>query len=78
MVGNSVVRSKQYPGRLVRGLALCMVLMLGAAPALANPADLLLINGKIVTLDAASSITEAVAISLRLLVGCVVMVMVGV
>jgi len=62
MVGNSVVRSKQYPGRLVRGLALCMVLMLGAAPALANPADLVLINGKIVTLDAASSITEAVAI----------------
>src|SRR5579871_5053737 len=62
MVGNSAVRSKQYPSRLFRGLALCIVVMLGAAPALANPADLLLINGKIITLDAASSIAEAIAI----------------
>jgi predicted amidohydrolase YtcJ len=34
----------------------------GIMPASANPADLLLVNGKIVTLDAASSVKEAVAI----------------
>jgi predicted amidohydrolase YtcJ len=34
----------------------------GIVPASANPADLLLVNGKIVTLDAASSVKEALAI----------------
>ena len=61
MMGNSVVRSKQYPGRLVRGLALCMVHAC-ATPASANPADLLLVNGKIITQDAAASVKEALAI----------------
>jgi len=36
--------------------------MLGLMPAWCNPADFLLINGKIVTLDAASSVKEAIAI----------------
>jgi len=36
--------------------------VLGSVPALANPADLLLINGKIITQDAASSVEEALAI----------------
>jgi predicted amidohydrolase YtcJ len=36
--------------------------MLGAAPAWSDPADILLVNGKIVTLDAASSVREALAI----------------
>jgi predicted amidohydrolase YtcJ len=34
----------------------------GSVPASANPADLLLINGKIITQDAASSVAEAIAI----------------
>jgi predicted amidohydrolase YtcJ len=33
-----------------------------AAPASANPADILLLNGKIVTLDPASSLKEALAV----------------
>jgi predicted amidohydrolase YtcJ len=36
--------------------------VLGTVPASANPADLLLINGKIITQDAASSVAEALAI----------------
>ena len=36
--------------------------ILGAAPASAGPADLLLFNGKVVTLDSASSVSEAIAI----------------
>ena len=36
--------------------------VLGMAPALANPADLLLVNGKIITQDASSSVSEAIAI----------------
>ena len=36
--------------------------VLGTMAASADPADLLLVNGKIITLDAASSVTEALAI----------------
>jgi predicted amidohydrolase YtcJ len=36
--------------------------IVGAVPASADPVDLLLVNGKIVTLDAASSVSEALAI----------------
>jgi predicted amidohydrolase YtcJ len=36
--------------------------MAGMLPASANPADLLLVNGKVVTLDAVSSVSEAIAI----------------
>jgi predicted amidohydrolase YtcJ len=36
--------------------------VLGTVPASANPADLLLINGKIITQDAASSVAEALAV----------------
>ena len=36
--------------------------VLGMAPASADPADLLLVNGKIITQDAASSVKEAIAI----------------
>src|ERR1700722_18434334 len=36
--------------------------VLGPVPASANPADLLLVNGKIITQDAASSVQEALAI----------------
>ena len=47
-------------------LVLCTLLVwavaIAAAPASADPADILLINGKIITLDAASSVKEAVAI----------------
>ncbi len=39
-----------------------MLGMLATAPASASPADILLVNGRIVTLDAASSVREALAI----------------
>jgi len=54
--------SNRWRGRLLRGLAAVVFGMLGAAPAWSNPADILLVNGKIVTLDAASSVREALAI----------------
>jgi predicted amidohydrolase YtcJ len=39
-----------------------VVWMFGIVPASADPADLLLVNGKIVTLDAASQVVEALAV----------------
>ena len=48
---------------LARVCGALVLLALGlAAPARANPADIVLVNGKIVTLDATSSVTEALAI----------------
>jgi predicted amidohydrolase YtcJ len=48
------------------GRFFCVVVVwigvLGPVPASANPADLLLVNGKIITQDAASSVQEALAI----------------
>src|SRR6202041_3048928 len=48
------------------GRFFCVVVVwigvLGTVPASANPADLLLINGKIITQDAASSVAEALAV----------------
>jgi len=41
---------------------LVWIAVLGTVPASANPADLLLINGKIITQDAASSVAEALAV----------------
>ena len=43
-------------------LATWALAIAGTVPASANPADLLLVNGKIVTLDEASSVQEALAI----------------
>ncbi|WP_249780487.1 amidohydrolase [Bradyrhizobium sp. dw_411] len=43
-------------------VALAMVMFGFAAPAWANPADILLVNGKIITLDATSSVHGALAI----------------
>ena len=54
-----------FPARLFGAfvmMALGMVPLGIAAPASANPADILLVNGRIVTLDANSSIGEALAI----------------
>jgi predicted amidohydrolase YtcJ len=57
------MRLHKFKGRLI-----CIVVALAWAiafvivPASADPADLLLINGKIVTLDAAASVKEALAI----------------
>jgi predicted amidohydrolase YtcJ len=48
--------------RMFCAFVMCAFATCGTPPASANPADLLLVNGKIVTLDAASSITEALAI----------------
>jgi predicted amidohydrolase YtcJ len=50
------------PSRLFRVFAVCAFAIGGTVPAAASPADLLLVNGKIVTLDAASSVSEALAI----------------
>ncbi len=55
------MRSKWVSRRL--GLFVVWVLAFAAStPASANPADLLLLNGKIVTLDAGSSVKQALAI----------------
>ena len=54
-----------FPARLFGAflmMALGMVPLGLAAPAWANPADILLVNGRIVTLDASSDIREALAI----------------
>jgi predicted amidohydrolase YtcJ len=50
------------PSRLLRAFAVWAFGIAGALPASANPIDLLLVNGKVVTLDAASSVSEALAI----------------
>jgi predicted amidohydrolase YtcJ len=50
------------PSRLIRVVALCAFAVAGPAIASANPADVLLVNGKIVTLDESSSVQEALAI----------------
>jgi predicted amidohydrolase YtcJ len=50
------------PGRFLHGFAAVALTVLGAVSACASPADLLLVNGKIVTLDATSRVTEALAI----------------
>src|SRR5580692_8347151 len=53
--------TNQSPGRFF-----CVVMVwmgvLGTMPASADPADLLLVNGKIIPQDAASSVSEAIAI----------------
>jgi hypothetical protein len=46
----------------MRGLCLCVVLLCLASPAAAQAPDTVLLNGKIVTVDAASTIREALAI----------------
>jgi hypothetical protein len=55
-------RSNQWPRGFICGLVVAMLGMIGTAPAWSNPADILLINGKIVTADAPSSVHEALAI----------------
>jgi predicted amidohydrolase YtcJ len=50
------------PSRLLRVFAVWAFGIAGAPPASTNPIDLLLVNGKVVTLDAASSVSEALAI----------------
>src|SRR4051812_10289310 len=47
---------------VVPALAVIALSFAGARPAAARPADTVLINGKIITLDAQSSITQAIAI----------------
>ena len=56
-----VTGSNQWCGRLVAGLAAAALALLGAAPVCAAP-DLLLVNGKIVTLNATSEVAQALAI----------------
>jgi predicted amidohydrolase YtcJ len=55
------MRPNKSSSRLLHALAWALAFA-GAMPASANPADLLLVNGKIVTLDAAASVKEALAI----------------
>lgn len=50
------------PNCLFRVFLVSMFGLLAAAPACANPADLLLVNGKIVTLDTNSQVAEALAV----------------
>jgi predicted amidohydrolase YtcJ len=65
---NSAAQSKSRmsfissSGRLFRVFVVWMFGIGGAVPASADPADLLLVNGKIVTLDAASQVAEALAV----------------
>src|ERR1700761_1070366 len=47
---------------LVFALALALLMLGLGTPAWANPADTLLVNGKIVTLDGTSEVSEALAI----------------
>jgi predicted amidohydrolase YtcJ len=56
------MRSFLFKGRLLCFVALWALASCGAAPASTNPPDLVLINGKIVTLDDASSVKQALAI----------------
>jgi predicted amidohydrolase YtcJ len=56
------MRSSQSLCRLFCAFAVWAFAVAGVVPSLANPADLLLINGKIVTLDGASSVRQALAI----------------
>jgi predicted amidohydrolase YtcJ len=55
------MRSNKSPSRILHALV-AWVLTVGAVPASAAPADLLLLNGKIITLDASSSVQKAIAI----------------
>ena len=48
--------------RFLRGLAVAALAIFAAAPSWADPADILLVNGRIVTQDAASSVSEALAV----------------
>jgi predicted amidohydrolase YtcJ len=56
------MRPNKSPSRWFRVVAVCAFAIGGALPAAANPADLLLVNGRIVTLDASSSVNEALAV----------------
>jgi len=56
------MRSSQSLRRLFCAFVASAFAIAGPLPASADPADLLLINGKIVTLDATSSVQEALAI----------------
>jgi predicted amidohydrolase YtcJ len=58
----SAIRSDPYKTWLFAVVALWALSAGCAMPARANPPDLLLINGNIITLDAASSVTEALAV----------------
>jgi predicted amidohydrolase YtcJ len=51
-----------FLARVCGGLTLALLALGLAAPASANPADTLLVNGKIVTLDGTSEVSEALAI----------------
>jgi predicted amidohydrolase YtcJ len=56
------MRSSQSLRWLFCAFTVSALAIAGNLPASANPADLLLVNGKIVTLDAASSVKEALAV----------------
>jgi predicted amidohydrolase YtcJ len=56
------MRSNQSLRQLSCTFVVWILVAASILPASANPADLLLVNGKIVTLDAASSVKEALAI----------------
>ena len=56
------MRFSQSLRRLFCAFTVSALAIAGNLPASANPADLLLVNGKIVTLDAASSVKEALAV----------------
>jgi predicted amidohydrolase YtcJ len=56
------MRPNKTSSRLFRAFVICVFAIVSTIPASANPPDLLLLNGKIITLDAASSVKEALAI----------------
>jgi predicted amidohydrolase YtcJ len=55
---------RNHPGKLPNRLLCCLIVWTAVAivPADAAPADLMLVNGKIIALDSASSVKEALAI----------------
>jgi predicted amidohydrolase YtcJ len=56
------MRPNKSPSRVFRVFVVCLFAIAGRFPASASPTDLLLVNGRVVTLDAASSVSEAIAI----------------
>lgn len=61
-ITSDLKRPSRSSNRFLRAFAIWALAAGCAAPASANPADLLLIHGKIVTLDDASTVVEALAV----------------
>jgi predicted amidohydrolase YtcJ len=54
--------SRSWRGRIAIALASALVLLAGVPPGAAQPADTVLVNGKILTLDERSSVAQAMAL----------------